>query len=557
MKHFRITKAMALLAMVTFLFSSCSNTSEQAKLIPANSGMVGKVNLTSIGVKAKLYDKDRFSIIDDAIEMSEGMDESTSFLVNSLLEDYSETGINVLEDMYFFASLEEGFAFSGVTIALSDATKFSNALEDALSDDYDKGGKDVEAYTYYTNESDIWIAWDDTKAVFINKIEAPSKKGEEFIEKIFNQTEETSIIANESFNNFVSNAKDVSVWISSNNIIEYFGDDKAESLLKYNLRVDDFISVKDLKDSYLVFDLLFDDNDISLTANLEPSEALSKLLEKSKYAKDKFNSDLFAFAPKENYGVFAAALSPEVLQTKIKELDEYEKVKTMAKVYDLNLDDVVKAFNGEVLLSIYDLAIDQVEKEYTRDRYNPYTNEYEPNTYTRITTQYDVKGGLIFSLSNSEIFSKILGLLEENKFVSKEGDMYKVNEQVVSSIAFASELYVGVAKDALIITTSKETSDAVANGGYSDNFSSSSVSEEIVPAGFTYINLDYATYPKSVKDYVAKGGVDEMVDNVSALLKSVSLSANSLTKATYKITLQDKDENSLYQVLETVEDTKK
>ena len=549
MKQFQMSKILIAGVFSSLLLISCSKVSEQAKLIPADAAIVGVVDVPSVGLKGKLYDSKSFATIDQLITMIESGDEATGFLLRSLLKGNKNVGVSLMSPMYFYTVVEENLrnANAAIVVALSDEDDFANSLESGLSDDFSK--ETLPEYTYYTNESGIYIAFNDESAVFLASSNTyNTAKGVEFLQNIFAQEEEESIASSETFETFMKEAKDVSVLISGTNILSKLSEElydnvkkSAESHVGFN--VDDFFN------SYATFNLALEDENISVEATVIPSDNLAAFIKDNSYYKSDFEENLLEFLPKTTHTTLSFAVVPEKIKSHLQDSREYAQIESMLAQQGISADDFFAAIGGDVAFSLYDIAVEEVKSiGYTYDL-NPATNQYEVMEEEVMKEQILPKGSVVLSLRDEAFFANLLAKAASMGVLEKVGNNYKL-----PPLASDFPIYLGLSEKTLILSSDEDAPKQLEDGGYSESFSDSDLASKVSPEGYYFINLDYASYPEDVKHFVKEAGVERILESYS-IFKSLEVSGQG-NSATIKLNMLSDEENSLYQILQAVDNSK-
>ncbi len=548
MKQFKMSKNFVIVVLFSLLFISCSKVSEQTKLIPADVAIVGVVDVPSIGLKGKLYDSKSFATIDQLITMIESSDEATGFLLRSLLKGDKNVGVSLMSPMYFYTVVEDDLrnANAAIVVALSDEDDFANNLESGLSDDFTK--ETLPEYTYYTNENGIYIAFNDESAVFLASSNTyNTAKGVEFLQNIFALEDEESIASNETFKTFVKDAKDVSILISGTNILSKLSENLYENVKKsaeshVGLNVDDF------NNSYATFNLALEDENISVDATVIPSDNLAAFIKDNSYYKSDFEENLLEFLPKATHTTLSFAVAPEKLQSKLQDFREYAQIEAMLAQQGISADDFFAAIGGDVAFSLYDITVEKVKSiGYTYDL-NPATNQYEVMEEEVVKEQIIPKGSVALSLNDEKFFTDLFAKAAVMGVLEKVGNNYKL-----PPLASDFPVYLGLSETTLILSSDEDALKQLEDGGYSESFSDSDLASNVSPEGYYFINLDYASYPEGVKEFVKEAGVEKILETYG-IFKSLEVSGQG-NSATVKLNMLSDDENSLYQILQAVDNS--
>lgn len=532
-------KSILYFIVAILIFSSCSKMPDQTKLIPNDAAFVGVIDVVSLAQKGKLDDAKNMQMFKSAVDYLRNTSENSALVFESLLKDPDKSGIDIFSDVYLYSVMQESKSFYCITAKLDDKDKFQGIMEELLNDDYDliKG----DNYTYYSNETNSWIAFDNNSAVFISSIDSSQEAAVEFIDRIFTQEKSETIASSKEFGEFYENKKDISFWLSSTQIIAGLESSFKKEIEK-TLEDVDGLSLTDLENNYIDLYIDFEDNTILFDFSLQPNEAFKTYLESTSFSKDKLGEEVFTYFPQNSYFFVTYAFDPQKLHNYLGNFNEYKELALFLQLQGIDIKEAPAAIGGDCMLSIYNLSLDVVEKNKTilvKDAKGMYS-------YVDTLVQEEQlipKGSFVMSLKNETFFHKIITQTISPDSYTKVDSYYDFTK----SIGFP--LYVGVHNNMLMLTTDNNAMSQLYDGGYAESFSMSELSQEIESPTFYYLNLDYDTYPIQLQEYVKKIGVQSYVQPYLSAFKSLVISSNEDFSGQMKITMKSDKENSLYQVL--------
>ncbi|HOS84592.1 MAG TPA: DUF4836 family protein [Bacteroidales bacterium] len=526
-----------------FLFSSCSQVPKHAQYIPSDAAFVGVVDIISIAQKGKLQDAKSLQTYKNALDALRSTDENTAVLLESLVNDPQKSGIDVFSDLFVFSVLQNEKLFACVSVKLDSKENFQNLMEGFLGDEYDL--QEQEGVTYYTNETNSWIAFNNQTALFISSIQAKPEEGIEFIQRVFTQTKSESIVESKEFTQFYERKKDVSFWISSTHIIEGLTAE-TKSMLEKNLESFQGLTLDDVLNNYIHIFLNFEDDAITLDFNLEANDAFKAFLEKTDFSKDKIAEEIFAYFPQTSYFLLTYAFDSDKLISYLQGLPDYKQIEADLKQQGISVTEFISALNGDVMLSIYNASLEIVEKKQTL------LQQDEKGRYMYIDTiisdeQIIPKGSLVISLKNESYIQS---------FITKNipADMYTKQESYLDfSQTVGFPMFVGTHNNMLMISTDAGAMSQFYEGGYAEAFTMSDLSQEIDGSAFYYLNLDIESYPIQVKEYINKSFLQHIIKPYYSTFQSLTISSNGKYSGRLQILLKNDKENSLYQVLQMLD----
>jgi len=533
-----VLKFLFLSISITYLFSSCSGVSEQAKLIPSDADFVGVMDLPKIGIKSKLYANTSFAMFDSFTETIDS--ESASIIVSGILKDRSESGIDVTSPLYFYLVSEQ--LYGAIAISLSNSSKFADYLELHLSDEYTKEEKND--IVLYTDERDEIIAFNSETAFFIRLDGAYSP---DFAVKLFTVEPEKSIVFQPAFTSFLEQKQDISVFVPSNKLLDFAGKSTEKEISEY-LAMFGSISYADLRDNYLSFSLLFNDKSIEFSTDIIVNDSLAQKLREQNLSKSSFSKNILNYVPNSTLVLSSSTFDTKKLVASIETIDKDGQIQAVAKQNGIVLEDLISEFGGDLLFSLYDFSVENIEYETTM-----FTGVdemgYPVFTDTVVTREKTMpKMSVVLSLVQKEKLQTLFDQLGASLF-TKVDNYY----QLADGFMKGYELYISLQNNVLMLTTDKDAIILAGKGGYDSSISSNTISKNIAPAGYVYLNLDYETYPESIKNMVEQMGVQAFLPSITSLVQSLEIMSKKEFSATIQLNLKQDNDNSLYQVLHTID----
>ncbi len=538
MKNKSILPILITVIVISISFSSCTPGDNALKYIPSQSLFVGVVDLPQIGIKSKLYKNETFAFIDNVIDMTEESQEAYSVLLRGIIKDHNTSGINIHSPLYAYMKQES--EYNCIAVSLSDNLAFSDYLEGFLSDAFTKAEKDN--IIIYTDEQTSCIAFNEDVALFVSL----DNYSTEFVVDLFNIKEEDAISENDEFSAFMDDAEDISLFMPTNQLLGLNKNIEKEVSSSISLLGD--YSIEDIRDSYITLSIAFNSDNINTSIEIFGDEDFDALVSENSFAKDNFSDDILSFLPEKTLFFIASTYDSEKLMSYIKKIDAQENFLSAIEKNGISIEPVLENFNGDFALSFYDIATEEME---VPDRQFVGIDEDGRAQFidtVRMRTITTPKISAAFSLSESSSLQNIIDIFGGN-FLQKVDSYYVLKQSATMGI----NTYVSLTKDMLLISTDKEAVDNVKNDGFNNNFSSTSIAKNISPGGYIFVNLDYANYPEGLTSMAEKMGVEKMISDVSPLLQSVEIKSNDEMNSSIIIHLKEKDNNSLYQVLETID----
>lgn len=434
-----------LFCALAFLFSSCNKSNEVGKMIPKTAMFVAQVNTNSLGEKLSWNDIKQTTWYKQAYS-----DSATKDWMKKILDNPDNTGIDFKDGLIFFADKNSGneahMVFEGSVKSETDFEQFNKNIDPnatATKDgditflilkDKSVVGSDGKHFAYVTiskipSASDMKNWTDSTNHP---QMSMPNNSDElsAVCKSLFSLKSDSSLVDNEKFANLLKETGDVHVWQNTEAIMS-----NSPSLgMLGMLKLDVFF-----KDNISTYTLNFENGKIDINqkgyAGKEFTDVLKKLFG------GKINTDMIKNIPSQDVtGIFAMNFNPEGIKELIQLTGADGIINTYAQQLGFNLDDVVKANNGNLMFAFTDFKMKPDSSNYTDDNGNGVSS----GKFSKPDFNY------IFSLGigDKASFQKILAAGE--KVGSQMGKdsiaNYAMNDKIFAlgtSHAFASQYLAG------------------------------------------------------------------------------------------------------------------
>ncbi len=524
---------MILVGIGMLLFTSCTSSPENLKVIPKETDFVTVFDVFSLTKKGKLYelqDLEFFKMMQKEFknDKSEASQELKALMGNPL-----NLGIDFRKDVVGFLLNEgERNAIFCTAIELTSKEDFENLLRSV----YKAMGANFEVtseakYSYIAFQREFAFAWDDNKAVFLSAMNYGARKSlEGQIKRIFELSGGDQITANKKFTEFYKNKKDVSLWLSSN-IVEHMDNiDRMEKEVGF-----------DINDNYLSAYLDFEDGEIILSTKMDLNKELQEKMNADKVLGDKLNKSLVNYFPKEEYVIASTSINPMAYYKMFSEREDLMKMDSeFQKEMGFTFKDIFEELGGSAVFTLSGF------ENYTYS-YKSYYND-EMIERTVLSPQM----GIAFDLNGTKVTEKIIEKLSQESEFEKENGYYKMN------LRGDAPLYFAYNEELMYITSSKDGIEKFANGGYAANSLKSSeyASEMENNPVYMYANLNFSTYPETLQnDFTKYQRKDEkfVYDTWNSLMNSVEMEQNNTTSSKIILKLNDSENNSLNTIIKTID----
>lgn len=278
-----------------------------------------------------------------AIQEMLGQAEENNPYFARILENPAESGIDLDERFYFAMDLgleenEPKANFGYWLFSIADAEKFARLWEEM-----DVPARPIaDDNRYLSDNGKTFISWTDTWGIVgTGWREAAEDKLREIVE----MKPDASLAANRNFRKCLARKADAAVWMSSNGLAGPIAASGVTILANY--------SEEDLKDNYLHHFLYFEDGLV---------RAESKFFIKRKIAadldllfRDEVKTDFTKVLPEGKLEVvFTAALNPRGINQILIEKYAKRAVQEAVKSQGLSFDDLLEALDGDIALAAYE-----------------------------------------------------------------------------------------------------------------------------------------------------------------------------------------------------------
>ena len=612
-KHIIGIVVLVISVLFFLVYSFWSSSPENLKVIPKETNAVTVIDLYSMIKKGKLNEISDLNIFKTFKREIRNENKKVSKIIDNIIEDPTISGVNFTTDVFaYYVNQSNDEKFICFSAEIQNEEKFAEFIEDILDDfDIEFDIEKEEDYSYTLMENDAAIGWDEDKAVLLIAEDDNSRENlEDGIETLFGLKEKDQITANEDFNKFYSNKKDISVWFSSNLFEDSGGLEKLESEIKV-----------DMTDNYISAYLNFGDDHISLKTEFTPNSDIQEMMKDNDVWDNSMNNELLNYFPKEQYATVSMSLNPMTFYNIFEESDDFEEIQyEFEREAQFDLQDLVESFKGNAVYSLF--GFDEIEYTYmdwgygfnedeaklleerhiiSEAGYLSYedkallnqgetiqTESYEGRYCINIKNILEYGGtvesalyndskinwyeggweyGRYIETSNEELLP-LMGLaidINGNEVVKDiidqipEGEINERSNYYELMIDNRYPAYFTFNESVFFITNDKKSIKAFKNGGYSsDNLGSSGISSEITNSNFySFLNLNYDEYPKRIKNEIKDLQNEEekkLFGIWNNFAKGVEVKLVDQSSIEIIFNTQDSDNNSLNTIITTIDD---
>ncbi len=358
------------------IFSSCSKKNDEGKMIPKDAMFVAFLNTKSLLDKVSWEDVKQTSWYKKLYA-----DTSTKPWVKKMLDNPENSGIDVKAGIAFFVQKGTG-------------NDYHIVLEGKLNDEknFEQFNQNFAAPVTVTKDGDVSmlmlreqgvVGWSDKHFAYVSNSSSFANKYASqwdtldnqanmapaagnsaglsvYCKRLFSIAKDSSLSQNEKFSNLLSEKGDVHAWINSEEIMH---NGAALGMLGM-LKLDIFF-----KDNISTYTVDFDNGKIVVNQKAYAGKEFTDFLKK--YKGGNVNTNMIGNIPSQNIiGVLAMNYKPEAIKEFIKLLGMDGMLNNYTNEMGFNIDDFVKANNGDLLLAVTDLRMKSDSFNYQDDQGN-------------------------------------------------------------------------------------------------------------------------------------------------------------------------------------------
>ena len=365
-------KFASVVCTAAILFSSCSKSSDEGKMIPSNSVFVAHVNTSSLSEKVSWNEIKQTSWYKKAYS-----DPAIPDWRKKILENPTVSGIDFDKNLTFFASKGTGDDFyivaEGAIKNEKDFEQFNKNFDSIQTvrkegdislitlKDRNVVGWNGKNFAYVmsskTTSSQLY-KWNDSASLQPPVLPEDNSAGlSAFCVKLFSLKDDSSLAKNEKFADLLKEKGDLHVWQNTEEIMKNIPNMGMLGMLK----LDAFF-----KSNISTYTVNFDKGKIEVAQKGYASKELTDVLKK--YMSGNINTDMIKNIPSNDIvAVIAANFKPEGIKALIQLTGADGFVNTFTQKIGFNLDDVSKSTNGDWLITLSDFKMKQDSFNYKDD----------------------------------------------------------------------------------------------------------------------------------------------------------------------------------------------
>jgi hypothetical protein len=518
---------------ILLVLTSCSSKkSDPGALMPKSTGLLLSVNMGSLHEKGKLAEFNNTLMFARANGYITVMDTKLGKIVNQIVNDASQTGIDIQGDMNLFVD-NDGLE-GGLILPVKDQSKLLTFVNSVCTDYGVKCEPEkINDYSALIKDGGV-IAWNSEHFIVYSIRDAHDysalKAG---IDNLINQKPEESLSSQEAYKKFMAAKKDISLFVDADlfcNLIGESGDTTGIESNKKNI-IDLF------RDCSITYNVEFADDEIDLTSSIELSDKMKKIFDPNKILKSGISDKLLKIIPANSIAAYSFGVNVNEAAKGFKELlniitSNFQNIPDAGKLNTVlaAIDSFWNKFDGDIIYSVNDYkASDRI------------INSGSPAAFPEPEPVITVGFGI-----NDE--SALDGFLKDPIFNIKE------NNGVYSLEAEGRIFYLVKKNKMLVVTSDPNIVEYVEKGELPNNMTSSPYKAQLLKGNFGYANLDLQTYPESMKQIFASNQVAKKIFDKMDIFKMITFETdtkNNIGKGA--IQLKKTNTNSFYAIIKMLD----
>jgi hypothetical protein len=351
------------LALFIFIFTSCNRSNQEGARVPVNASAVMQVNLKLMGEKLSWKEFKQSGWLQKIDSHP-----STPDWFRNLFNQPENSGIDFEKGMTFFVdkslSTTEHFVINGMLGNKKDFEAFVQKIDSTqtikevgkvnvlLLKNHDVVGWDDNHFSLVVGNAIKSVnmgSWRDSTTSEIKKPIETDESKIAFCAQLFSLKKDSSLAKNEKFSSLLKEKGDVHIWMNPSEDLKKTPSLGMLSMLKLE---------KLFGGSFSAFTINFEKGSIDINQKQYLSKDLMEFVKK--YTGSNISKEMIEKIPSENVmGVMAANFKPEAVQELAKLVGVDGLANIFLQVFGINLDDISKANNGNLMMAISDFKINE------------------------------------------------------------------------------------------------------------------------------------------------------------------------------------------------------
>lgn len=444
MKKSHVSVAAGLLLLM-ILGTSCNRQKQETDYIPKDAGVVLGFNLKA------LLSKVDFNKIKQSPGYQEMLGNAPDSTTRSLMEDPSNLGIDLGQDIYFFYQQDKRFGtgYLGVVAGLADANKLESYLkahQPSVAVKMDGG------LGHILLNGKVMIGWTDHIVMVLAKPmgNQVSDTGTtmtflDLFKELDKQGESGSVAGNSNFSPVEQSGGDLMFWLNMGQLYQGMSNMPMNSMLSGAIKPEMYVG------NYFKGDVNFGQDKITADMKFYLNDQMTEILKKM--TGHSIDQDLIRRIPSDSpLAVVAMSFNPEGIKNYLNELG-FEGVidEALSQKTNIGLDTVLKAFKGDLVLALTHSGSPAGQE-----------GQAVPGTGGNRSMQLHSWGWLgMITVGDTASMDKVLDAVSSFGILTRQGPMsYQINPNYSdSSFNFVSN------PKMLVLASSKGMADQYISGG--------------------------------------------------------------------------------------------
>lgn len=519
--------ALALIAGLLTLLSSCSKPDQHLKTIPSTAQLVVSVDLFSMAQKAELYKPEQYAFFGEMMEKMKAEDPEMHEFINGLISNPLQSGVKFREDLFIFAENLDKEPTMGLTMALRNSKDFEKVVTEALAKskmEIQLSNKD-DMNCLVKNE--LALVFDENKALVIIRDGMKVEELLSYAQSLMSQSTDASITNHSDFAKFKADKKDFNLWLSTDFIPQ-----NAQSMM-----ITGQLPFK-TTGNYMHMHVEFKDNGISGNTSWTYNEEIAAILNNHEFMKNEFNTKLLNYLPADDYITYGMAINPSEIYKWLYEIPTYKPMLDQANQGSpISIESIMNSIGGDIIISMHGFKLPEIDE----------TSEYGSSNQSVMPL-----GTMIMSMNNEDLFkTATTQLIPPGLFQLKDG--------VYSGSIMGFDLFFGLFENNLIVTNDKNVIDNAGKGGLENNVGNTELKDLFSHSGFMFMNLNWDKYPESLRTMVESSMGEKELEAFQSgvrILDEVRVYNKDLTEGEFEIKMRNTENNSLHTILQVIDDNR-
>ena len=511
------------LAITTIVLcvTSCSrNASKLTKYIPKDAAVVAGINAKNITEKLATGNMNLDTL---AVLLSKNDGDSTGDM--NKWDEIKSSGLDLSAEFYAFGkssnSIMDGRSSTmGIVASLKDVAAFEKYLKTKKPTGEIKNGGD---YSYLALGDDFIAGWKNDVAILVNVHGGKAAPGvystgegtlsQQLLTKLFAQGESESVESIEAFKNVEKEQGDMFFYTNAS---AGQGSFSALSLIK----VGDLVA-----DAYTTGTVNFGNGNVTATFTGYSGKALGDILEK--YPSHEIDITSVDRYPLQVNGFMAMSFDPKIIGEIVKFAGAEEIASQMLANYNLSLDDILKAFKGDITVAA------------------TITNETEPTIPGQPMAKPPVKYVVNAAIGEKAAYDKVITALNAKGVqLPKNG---------VLELPIMGHMAVSITDKNLVVASDLDVLQKYLNTGVQKGSLPSDIKEKITGKSFAmYVDVDEMLKAASQHGFNAEGA-EAAQDTAKQIVRDFMATADKvkgrIAKGNAELRLFNEKQNSLVTIV--------